>query len=127
MENDRGEIPASGASLLSAVLGVWLIVSSFTFTRGTGYTPQPGVIWNDLMVGLAIGAAGLLGMRTLSATPNWAQVALGVWLMVAPIVLGFHFNAGINEMVVGGLTAMVALFTALAKTAAATRKRTPSM
>jgi len=127
MENDRGEVPASGASLLGAALGAWLIVSSFTFTRGTGYMPQPAVVWNDLLVGLAIGVMGLLGMRTAAAAPNWVQVALGVWLMIAPIVLGVHFNAGINEMVIGGLTALTALFTALAKTAAATRRRTPSM
>lgn len=75
------------ASGLTALAGLWLIVSPWIF--GTGY--RRGVIVNHPVVGILIvllAASRFLGDPT-NVWPSWATVPLGIWTLISPFVYGF--------------------------------------
>jgi hypothetical protein len=96
------------------LLGGWLVVSPFAL-RTLGYENGPALAadWNAYIVGvlaLGLGIAALLARRIWE---EWADIALGVWLIVSPWVLGFASDRPMttNVIVVGGLMILVAAST----------------
>lgn len=83
------------------VLGGGLIRALFTWAPATGYDPSLAVFLNNTAAGLLIIATGVWSARSLSSAPDWIQVAVGAWLLVAPIFLDFHFNSGLFNMAAG--------------------------
>lgn len=103
--------------LVSGVLlasGVWLVLAPFVLSygsTGSGF----GARWNDVLVGLALTATavarltGAVRLGVASAVP----LLLGLWLLMAPLVLAYGLRAGstqatLNDMVVGLLVAAMA-------------------
>src|SRR5689334_308025 len=113
--NNEDRVPGFGASLVNTLLGAFLVISplAMPYVREAG--PQAQVYWNDILCGLAIVITGMWAMRSTSARPNWAQVVLGAWLGMAPIVLQYHFNAGWNDMVIGAIVCLSGLVVAAQK------------
>lgn len=88
---------------LSAVplaIGVWLLVAPFVL----GYENAPdAAVVNDIVVGALVVLASVI---TLFSPLRWAAFALpvlGIWLIVAPIVLdyGAQTDARANDVVFG--------------------------
>lgn len=84
------------------VLGMWLILSPFFF----GYVSVSAAAWNAFAAGAAIAllAASALWAPSFGLDEEWANLALGLWLVAAPFVLGFYAAeplAAWNQTVVG--------------------------
>lgn len=101
-------------SYLNLVVGVWLIVSPWAL----GYASLPSALWNTLLVGVLVALlAGYRLVRGWALWAAWAEVALGVWLWIAPMALGYS-NASLpgagpasaNGYVFGTLVAVFALW-----------------
>jgi len=91
----------------SFALGLWLAVSPWL----AGYSDNEAATANAAFVGtaLALGAHFEVGMCEVSA--EWLNVAVGLWLMCAPFVLGFG-GAGVpaaNCLAVGSFATALAL------------------
>jgi hypothetical protein len=70
---------------VSALLGAWLIVSPWI----VGFADSTLVVANFLVVGALLVAAGVGAILVPKAWEEWVEVALGVWLIASPWLLGF--------------------------------------
>ncbi|MFF2326256.1 MULTISPECIES: SPW repeat protein [unclassified Streptomyces] len=76
-------------------------------------TSQPGLVTNNLIVGLAIAVLGL-GFTVMPERMyglSWAICALGAWLIASTWVVGSSPDLGVilNNVIVGGLTVLLGL------------------
>ena len=98
---------------VNALLGIWLIVAPFALNYD--YTLFTTARWNDLLVGLLVTFFALIravrGYR--QGAWSWMNILLGVWLIMAPFVLGYaaYRNALWNDLVVGAIISSLALAT----------------
>jgi hypothetical protein len=88
------------------ILGAWLFVSPFIL----GYAPLAAAAWNAYVVGAAVAilAASALWVPSFGLDEEWGNLALGLWLVAAPFLLGFYSAdslAAWNQIVVGILVA----------------------
>ncbi|GAA0250387.1 SPW repeat protein [Haladaptatus pallidirubidus] len=89
--DERGK----GLSALIALLGLWLILQAFLFELAATQ------VWNDVLVGAFLAAIGVYNYSRQSnkqlGSMGAAIVAtiLGLWLIIAPFVLGI--DAGATE------------------------------
>ena len=123
MASDTRTPPASWASWLSVILGVWLIISPWV----VGFAGDTMATWNTLILGIVVVLLGFYATRTADPTPSWLNVALGIWLIVSPWVLGFTTSEGAmaNSVILGVITGMLALIVALAREAPGRRVPAP--
>ena len=57
-----------------------------------GYTAATGAFWNSIIAGAAIvlfASSRETAEGYKHATPSWISAAIGAWLLVSPMVLGF--------------------------------------
>ena len=91
----------------SFVLGLWLAVSPWL----AGYSDNETATTNAAFVGtaLALGAHFEVGLCEVAA--EWVNVAVGLWLMCAPFVLGFESSGApaANCLTVGAFVTALAL------------------
>lgn len=75
---------ASGLNILAAL---WLIISPYGF----GYHLLNPPFWNSIVVGVAVAFFAILRIVMPFRYPeiSWINFLLGVWLLVAPFLLGF--------------------------------------
>lgn len=116
----QGSRAARIASAMTMLAGFWLTVSPLTLNyaaTGGGFNGW----WNSVTVGGVLVVLALIRTVDLDATPllSIACAALGVWLIVAPVVLGY--NEGVdapisvaNHMAVGFIVMATAGFSAAA-------------
>jgi hypothetical protein len=101
---------------LDALAGLWLILAPFLL----GYADVAGAVWNSIIFGVAV--VLLAGARTLGegyrhAWPSWINVVIGLWLIIAPFVIGYAqvtaalWNDIIIGIVIAGLAAWGAMST----------------
>ncbi len=110
------------ASWVNVVLGAWLIIAPFVlgYISGQAY-------WNSILVGIAVGVIALIRVASPYGTQwlSWVNVALGVWLIIAPFVLNDTVSAAYwNDVIVGAVIVLVALWSAMTATRATTNSRT---
>lgn len=94
---------------LNLVLGLWLAISPWALSFSEEMQPT----WNAVIVGALIVALAVFEFVKLMAWEEWADVALGAWLVISPWVLGFSGLATVmwNAVIVGALVAALALWT----------------
>jgi hypothetical protein len=83
---------------MNLVLGALLCVSpSFAWSDSTA------IAWNAVIFGAAIAVAAIVAIARPTVGPEWSNVGLGAWLLIAPWVLGFsdHAGAGWTSVLVG--------------------------
>ncbi|MDZ4225747.1 MAG: SPW repeat protein [Candidatus Andersenbacteria bacterium] len=102
------------ASGLDALVGLWLVLSPFIL----GYSLLTGALWNAIIVGVLV--ILLAGMRALgegyrSAWPSWVNLVLGLWMIVAPFIIGYAGVMAVlwNSIIVGALIVILAAWSAL--------------
>jgi hypothetical protein len=88
------------------ILGAWLFFSPLFL----GYASAASPAWNAYVVGAAVAilAASALWAPSFGLDEEWGSLALGLWLVAAPLVLGFYSAeppAAWNQIVVGILIA----------------------
>lgn len=87
------------------VLGLWLIVSPFSF----GYRSVP-LIWSDVISGILVTALAVIAFRTQRAWAAWANTFVGLWLAFAPLAFWAPDAAAYaNDTLVGVLVIVFAI------------------
>lgn len=88
---------------VNVVLGVWLFIAPF-FGIGAG---DPAAVWNSYIMGLAVALIALAAVSEPRKWEEWTNLIIGVWLIIAPFVLGFTEQQGAtwNQIIVGILVA----------------------
>lgn len=87
------------------VLGIWLFVSPFILQyadlRGTAAL-------NSYVLGIAVVAFAVAALARPQMWEEWVNLALGIWLIISPFVLGFQsetvalWNHVILGLLIGG-------------------------
>jgi hypothetical protein len=76
-------------------------------------TSQPALMVHNLIMGIAIGllALGFTRAPERMYGLSWAMCAMGVWMIIAPWIVGTHPDAGIiaSNAVIGGLAIVLGL------------------
>ena len=95
------------------VLGLWLVLSPWIL----GFSGTSSATWNAVLLGLAVGLLSLLHLQGGPLWEEWANVVLGVWLILSPWILGFSGEADAtwNAVIVGLLVGLLALSVAREK------------
>ena len=100
------------------VLAVWLFISPWVlgFAAGGTGTPVSGgsvnaPAWDAWIFGVITAIVSLWAMSQFAAWQEWVGLIIGIWLFVAPWVLGFSGlqNAAWDHWIVGILVFVVAL------------------
>jgi hypothetical protein len=94
---------------VNALLGAWVILSPWAL----GFQDISMAMWSAVVVGAALIAAALGAIFVPRAWEEWTEGALGLWLVIAPWVLGFstHYQATMNTVVAGVVVMALALWT----------------
>lgn len=113
--------PAKIPSGLNILLSIWLIASPFLL----GYLGMSALaMWDAIIVGvIVLILAWIRFANPASATwLSWVNAVLGLWLIVAPFVLGTSNIAGAmwNDIVVGIGFVVFGVWSALATQSATT-------
>ncbi len=97
-----------GASGLNILLGIWLIIAPFVL----GYARLEAAQTNDIIVGILVAIIATIRSFGAFTQPGWSwmNVFLGIWLIIAPFVLGYS-NVSTplwNDIILGILIAVMA-------------------
>jgi uncharacterized membrane protein len=100
--DDQHPAAAAWCDLSVAALGFWLASSSWSL----GYA-ETTMHWSDLGAGILLVFTGLASIRNRAA--RWASALVGLWLLLAPLVLEAAAAAYANSTLVGILVIALAL------------------
>ncbi|MEU0675853.1 SPW repeat protein [Streptomyces sp. NPDC006172] len=95
------------------LLGLYCAVSPWIVHYSAG---QPALMTHNLIVGIAIGvlALGFTAAPARMYGLSWAMCALGIWMIIAPWVVGSSPDAGVvvNNVIIGALALLLGLMCA---------------
>ncbi len=106
------------ADVVTLGLGLWLLGAPYALNYNGGGGLDG--FWNDAIVGAVVSLAALVRLADpgRGAAVRVGSILLGVWLLLAPAVLGYVGGAAAkataNEVTVGVLVAVLALISLLA-------------
>lgn len=90
-------------SWIVVVLGAWEVLAPFIL----GYSATGSAMWDAIIIGIALiilaAWAALSNVASTVKTLQWADVVLGVWLVIAPFILSYASVAAAmwNDIIVG--------------------------
>ncbi|MFN2644621.1 MAG: SPW repeat protein [Burkholderiales bacterium] len=88
----------------SFALGLWLAVSPWL----AGYAMHDAATANAAVIGLALALTAHFGFSCDHLSTEWLTLAGGLWLIGAPLALGFQSGvASVNAIAVGALVALL--------------------
>jgi hypothetical protein len=101
---------AGGANWVNVLLGIWVIISPFLIQ----FSQLPAAMWNNVIVGILIALLALIRTSiTRQSGWSWANVILGIWMIISPFVLGVMTRAVLwNNIIIGIIIALVAWISA---------------
>jgi hypothetical protein len=89
--------------------GIWLIIAPFVL----GYSGAGPALWNDIMLGIVVGTIALVGSFTAPRLASLANLATGVWLIIAPFAIGYGGSKAVtsawNDIILGAIVGLVSL------------------
>lgn len=94
-----------------AAVGAWVAIAPFALN----YSGAPAALWNDLIVGVAVAILAAVAAtsedRDKMTTVNWMIATLGLWLLLAPFILGY---AGVtaalwNDLIAAAVSLVLSL------------------
>jgi hypothetical protein len=103
---------------LNALLAVWLFISPWVLNFGgvvdggsaTGTAAMAmTAAWNAWVLAVIVFILGIAAARSPRSGPEWLNVLLGIWIFIAPWVLGFAMlpAAAWNHWIVGAAIAII--------------------
>lgn len=101
------------------LLGAWLLFSPWLL----GYTGEAAAATNAYIVGAAIALIAAGALYAYQKWEEWLNVALAIWLVISPWVLGFSAMAAVmyNAVVIGLLVLALAFWAAMTEPEAGRR------
>jgi len=105
-----------GASWMNVLLGIWVIISPFVVQ----FARLPAAMWNNVIVGIVIAVLALIRTSTPRQVGwSWANVILGIWMIISPFALGVMTTTILwNNIILGIVIALIATANASTKTPA---------
>src|SRR6188472_343428 len=96
----------AGPSWLNIALGIWVIISPFVVQ----FSQLPAAMWNNVIVGIVVAVLAIIRTSVRSQTAwSWANVILGIWMIISPFALGVMTAAILwNNIILGIVIALVA-------------------
>jgi hypothetical protein len=88
------------ASLLTALLGVWILISPI-FISVTG-----AALVNTLVVGAVLTGLGIMQLFIHNSVPSWVNGFAGMWLVVSAFVFSVSSDMAAN-MIISGLVGVI--------------------
>jgi hypothetical protein len=96
---------------INILLGLWLFFSPWVLRRpaplvnGVAINAGPSTPWNSYIVGAAIFVVAGAALLAFRLWEEWISLALGVWLVISPWVLGFAASDALmwNAVAIGGM------------------------
>src|SRR5215475_11418165 len=99
----------TGVSVINVLIGIWLIISPFVVMAFSQFSNMRA---NNVIIGILIGLVALF-RASPSAKPewSWANVILGIWLIISPFALGAASSATVvwHNVIAGIVVALLAL------------------
>jgi len=98
---------------VNLILGIWLFITPFL-----GLVALTSMAaWNSYIFGAIIAVFSIWALVQPRVWEEWINLVIGVWLVIAPFVLGFHTETAVmwNHIIVGIIVGADALWAALAK------------
>jgi hypothetical protein len=94
------------ADVVNLALGAWLFLTPWIF----GFVPESSASWNAWISGVVIGALAIAALVAFAEWEEWINLALGLWVVASPWVVGFsgHSTATGVHVLVGIAVAVVA-------------------
>ncbi len=88
------------------LLGLWLAISPWAL----GFSDQQAATANAAVIGITLAVVSLFEVGLSELADEWLKIAVGLWLVCSPFVLGHGANhlATINAVGVGILVALFA-------------------
>jgi hypothetical protein len=99
MADAKLSAPEHWQDWVSWVLGFWLCISPWALY----FEAEPNATPAAVITGLLLIATEAVTLSAYRAWEEWVNVVLGVWLVVAPWLLGMRSPAAIGDFVVVGL------------------------
>ena len=104
------------------ILAAWLFMSPWVLRVGAGSpdatvgTAAGAASWDAWLLGAVVGIIAISAIVRSARRFAWILLALGAWLFLAPLALGFSGLAGAaqDHWIVGGLVFLLALWTLIA-------------
>lgn len=117
MRMHRNSTTTRTLSWIIVLLGIWEFVSPFVL----GFTNLGSATLNAYIVGVLLVIFGLIAALTgrpgVAMTFSWLNALLGLWLIIAPFVLGFAALTGagmLSSIIVGVVTLVLGIWAAVA-------------
>jgi SPW repeat-containing protein len=108
MSNAVQTFKGNWRDVANLILGVWLFVLPWVLAD----VAVPAAIWNAHVMGIIIVVAAVSALVAFHEWEEWVSVAFGVWLIIAPWVLGFAVTGTVvwSGIVVGMLVGLMAIW-----------------
>ncbi|CAM3398256.1 SPW repeat-containing protein [Bordetella sputigena] len=75
---------------VTTLAGAYLFFSPWIISYFSPSSTITGAaVWSHYVVGVVIVAIGLAALASYQLWEEWVEVALGIWLVIAPWILGF--------------------------------------
>lgn len=98
---------------LNLALGIWLLIAP-VLIHEAGITGTAA--WNSYLGGAAVALFAVVALIQPVAWEEWINLAIGLWLTLAPWFLRFSAeapNAAANQLIIGTIIAATALWGAV--------------
>ena len=96
----------AGANWVNVLFGIWVMISPFIVQ----FARLPAAMWNNVIVGIVIALLALIRTSLPRQSGwSWANVILGIWMIISPFVLGVMTTAILwNNIILGIAIGLVA-------------------
>jgi hypothetical protein len=94
------------------VVGIWVASAPYTL----GYSSVTAAIWTDLIAGVAVAVLAAASALTLNEASIramcWITAGLGLWLILAPLILGYSMVSAAlwSDLIAGVLILALSLW-----------------
>jgi len=107
METDKSNV--RWQDWVNLVIGIWLFISPLVMVYPAG---MPAITWNAYVMGAAIVLFSACAVYLPRAWEEALNTLFGVWMIVAPWVLGFaaQKEATMHSLIVGVVVVILALW-----------------
>src|SRR5579884_3856539 len=96
------------ASGINVLAGIWLIIAPFVLGYVTS-APKTNDIWLGIIVGILALIRVFSGVK--SAWVSGINILAGIWLIIAPFVLGYLNNTPrVNDVILGIIVIAMAIW-----------------
>ena len=106
MEAVQFSLPKHWEDWCNWLLGIWLCISPWALRYDLDQTATQTAVISGILIILT----ELMTLSVFRSWEEWINVALGVWLIICPSILGISASAGRTNFVVVGVLIMALTF-----------------